>query len=59
MTKGHTLALSQFSLLLDLTPNPRFSTFLRRGRVSQYLREQGIISIFEINEIKVFFHFIN
>ena len=28
-------------LLLDLSPNPRFCTFMRRGRVSRYLGEQG------------------
>ena len=32
-------------LLLDLNPNPRFCAFLQKGRVSQYLQEQGGVLI--------------
>ena len=33
--------LNSSILPLDLSPNPRFCAFPRRGKVSQYLREQG------------------
>ena len=33
-------------LPLDLSPYPRFCAFPRRGRVSQYLREQGGVLFF-------------
>ena len=36
-------------LPLDLSPNPRFCVFPRRGRVSQYLMEQGGVLFFPLN----------